>query len=576
MKQTRLQTFGTLALAALVASCGGIDKMKEAAKQIKYKVDPEVLEAHQGKVAMAFTANVPAKMWDKKTSAEITPVLTYEGGSDSYPSITVQGESVTGNGQVVSFVNGGTIKYPKQEIDFNDKQRVSDLIVKIKFTRGSKSIEVTSSELDLEPLAKGVIATSTLLSDQPGATAPSKDAFQRTTAEEKIAEIVYLINKSDIRSGELKKDDVKAINEYIKALNEDEKKNIKSIAVSAYASPDGSTDLNTALAGKRESSAKSFVEKTLKNAKVEGETNIVTNSTPEDWEGFKNAIGNSDIQDKDLILRVLSLYSDPDVREKEIKNLSAVYKVLAKDILPTLRRSTVTVTGELIGRSDDELKAAALTDLNVEELLYLANLYNKENNTDKEIAALDQAISIAADDYRPVNNKGVVLYNQGKVADAKALFEKAESIKAAPEVENNLGAVALANGDINAAKEYFGKAAGAGDQLNENLGATAIMEGDYEKAESYMGASTSNNSALVKILLGKNDAAISTLNANSDENALKYYLKAIAYAHKSEKDSALENLRKATQLDSKWKSYAKTDVEFLNYFNDATFKSIVD
>lgn len=572
MKQTRLQIFGTLALAALIASCSSLDKMKEGAKQIQYKVDPEMLEAHQGKVAMSMTATVPAKMWDKKCSAEITPVLQYQGGEDAYPTITVQGEKVEGNGQTVSYTNGGVIKYPKQEIDFNDKQRVSDLILRIKFTRGDETLEITSTELGLEPLAKGVIATSTLLGEQAGTSTGSKDAFERVTYNDKVAEIVYLINQSQVRNGELKKEDVKAINDYIKELNEQEKQSIKSIAISAYASPDGTIDVNTKLSGKREASAKDVVTKTLKKAKCEA--SIDAKNTPEDWDGFKTAVENSEIQDKELILRVLSLYTDPDVREKEIKNLSAVYKVLAKDILPTLRRSTITVTGEYQGKTDDELKAANKDSLNVEELLFTAALY--EGDADKQIEYYDAAIKNFPEDYRAYNNKGVALYNKKDIAGAKSLFEKAEAKKAAPEVENNLACVAIANDDLNAAKEYLGKAAGAGSALDENLAVVSIEEGDYEKAESYLGNSTSNNAVLVKILNNKYDAAISTANANNAEDGLKYYLKAIAYARKNEKDSALENLNKAVKVDSKWKENAKTDMEFYSYFNDANFKSIVE
>ncbi len=568
MKQTRLQIFGTLGLALLISSCSSLDKMKEAAKQIQYKVDPEVLEAHQGKVAMSFTANVPAKMWDKKVVAEITPILTYEGGQDAYPAINVQGEAAQSNGQTISYTNGGQIKYPKQEIDFNDKQRVSDLIVRIKFTRGSKTMEVTSKELGIE-LAKGVIATSTLLGSEPGVSAASKDQFVRDNYEDKVAEIVYLINQAEVRNGQLKKEDVVAINNYLKELNEDDKKSIKSIAVSAYASPDGSTDLNTKLSGKREASANKYLEKTLKKAKIDAQ--VESKATPEDWDGFKKAVEGSDIQDKDLIIRVLSLYTDPDVREKEIKNLSSVYKVLAKEILPGLRRSTITVTGELKGKTDDELKAADKNSLNVEELLFAATI-----EPEKQVEYYDAAIKNFPNDYRAYNNKGVVLYKKGDIDGAKALFEKAESVKAAPEVENNLGVIALAKNDINAAKEYFGKAAGTGAELDENLGVTALFEGDYEKAESYLGNSTSCNAALVKILLDKFDAAIATLNANKEEIGLKYYLKAVAYANKADKDNALENLNKATKIESKWKEYAKTDMEFRAYFNDSNFKTIVD
>ena len=355
----------------------------------------------------------------------------------------------------------------------------------------------------------------------------------------------------------MKKEEVKAINDYIKQLSEDEKRNIKNISISAYASPDGATD---------------YIAKTLKSAKTEAD--VVTTSTPEDWEGFKNAIDKSDIQDKDLILRVLSLYSDPDVREKEIKNLSSVYKVLANEILPGLRRSTITVNGELIGKSDDELKAANPSELTREEVLHLGTLYEGDPAKQKEVYAA--GANTYSDDYRMVNNEGVAAYEQGDKSAAKAKFEAAEKLKTAPEVENNLGVIALSEGDLNTAKEYFGKAAGAGDALNENLGIVAICEGDYDKAETYFGSSTSTNAALVKILNGKYDAALSNLNANTDETGLKYYLKAIAYAHKDDKSAALENLSKATKLESKWKDYAKKDMEFNKYFSDSNFKSIVE
>ena len=574
MKQTRFHLFGSLALAAVVASCGSLDKMKEAAKQISYKVTPEVLETHAGKVPMAFKASVPAKLWDKKVTAEITPVLTYDGGETVYPSITVNGESVADNSnQTISYTNGGQIDYKQQSIDFNDKMRVSDLIVRIKFTRGDQSFEITSKELEMPAIAKGVIATSTLLGDEAGVPALGKNAFQRVLTDEKVAELVYLINKADIRSGELKKDDVKAINDYIKTVKEAENMNLKDVVVSAYASPDGATDLNTNLASKREASAKDYITKQLNKAKAEA--NIVTKSTPEDWDGFKAAMEKSDIQDKDLILRVLSMYTDPDVREKEIKNLSAAYKVIAEEILPPLRRSSISVNAELVGKSDDELKALAVSapdSLTVEELLYAATLLDDENAA----KAYESAAKIYSNDWRAVNNYGIVLYNNGDVAGAKAKFQAAEQIQATPEVENNLGVIAIAEKDYAAAKEYFGKAAGVGSELDDNLGIIALLEGDYAKAEEYFGASTSLNAALCKILVEKYDAALGLLNANNQEVGLKYYLKAICGARKSEADLVFENLRKAINLDSKWKEYAKTDMEFYKYFSNATFTAILD
>jgi Flp pilus assembly protein TadD len=436
-------------------------------------------------------------------------------------------------------------------------------------------MEISSKELDLPAIAKGVIATSTLLGDEPAVVVLGKDKFQRVIPEEVSAELIYLVNKADIRSGQLKKEDVKAINDYIAAVKAAENKNFKDVVVSAYASPDGTVDLNTGLAAKRECSAKNYIEKQLKKAKAEA--NVVAKNTPEDWEGFKAAMEKSDIQDKDLILRVLSMYTDPDVREKEIKNLSAAYKVIAEEILPPLRRSVITVNAELVGKNDDSIKVLAMENpsaLNVEELLYAAKLFADDNA--KEAKCFDAAAAQFPNDWRAINNQGVVAYEKGDVAAAKAKFEAAEKIQATNVVENNLGVIALVEKNYEKAKEYFGKAAGVGPELDENLGVCALLEGDYEKAASYFGASTSCNSALVKILTEKYDAAINTLNANDDEIGLKYYLKAVSFARKMEKDSVFENLNKAIKLDSKWKDYAKTDMEFGKYFEDATFKSIVE
>ncbi|MCQ2201496.1 MAG: hypothetical protein MJZ27_05350 [Bacteroidales bacterium] len=580
MKQSKIKFIGALALAALMASCGSLDKMKEAAKDIKYQVTPEVLETHKGQVAMSLKATVPAKVWDKKVSAEVTPVLVYEGGETAYPSITIFGEALTGNGQKVSYTNGGQVSYPEQSVEFNDKMRVSDLIVKIKFMKGDDELEVTTVDLAMGPngdgaIAKGVIATSLLLAEEKPVAVIGKDAFQRIINEDQSAELVYLINKADIRNGELKKEDVKAINDYIEAVKAAENKNLKDVVVSAYASPDGALSLNENLAKNREKSAQSYIEKQLKKAKAEA--NVVAKNTPEDWEGFKAAMEKSDIQDKDLILRVLSMYTDNDVRETEIKKLGTAFKVIADEILPSLRRAQITVNAELIGKSDEEIKNLATSDpaqLNVEELLYAAKLFSDDKA--KEAKCYEAAASQFPNDWRTINNKGVVAYENGDVAAAKALFEKAEALKAAPQVENNLGVVALANKDYAAAKEYFGKAAGVGSELDQNLGVCALMEGDYEKAETYFGATISCNAALVKILLDKQDAALSNLNANTLETGFKYYLKAICGANKGEGDLMYENLRKACNLDSKWKAYAKKDAEFIKYFNDATFKSIVD
>ncbi len=570
MKQTRIHIIGSLALVAVLSSCAGLNKMKKNAPTVQYTVTPTVLETHGGKVDLDIKAQYPAKFWDKKASAEITPVLVYDGGETVFPSFKVQGEKVKGNDKVINYTTGGQETY-KNAVLFNDKMRVSNLVIRMTATKGVKTVT-----FDDYKIAEGVIATSTLVADQGAMAGKGKDNFQRIISESQAAEILYLIQQAEVRQGQLSKEDVKALNDYINAIKAAENKNFKDVTISAYASPDGSLDLNTNLAGNREKSASKYISGQLKKSKVDEKGLLKGKTTAEDWDGFKKAVEASNIQDKELILRVLSMYSDPEVREKEIKNMASTFKVIAEEILPSLRRSVITVNAELIGKSDDELKTISSSNpssLNVEELLYSATL---TEDKDTQLAIYKEAAAKFPQDWRTANNYGVALYGKGDIKAAKAEFDKAASIKADPIVENNLGVIALRNGEYAKAEEHFGKAAGTGAELDNNLGIIAIHKGDYEAAMRYFGSSINCNAALAKILAGKNDAALSTLNANTHEVGFKYYLKAIVGANKGENDMMFENLRKAIALDGKWKKYAKTDMVFGKFFNDSTFKSIVE
>jgi Tfp pilus assembly protein PilF len=573
MKKTRINLIASVALAALLASCAGLDKMKQKAAGVNYTVTPEVLETHAGNVDVTVKVQVPEKYFDKKVAIEGTPVLVYEGGETAFPSYRLQGEAVEGNDKVISYTNGGTFTYTGT-VPYNENMRVSDLVVRIKATKGSKTME-----FDPYKIADGVISTSALVADQGAQAAIGADNFQRIIPEQKLADIFFLIQQANIRGSELRKDEIAALKEYIKEVNEAERKEFKGVSISAYASPDGPTDLNTNLATKREKVAKDYMQRELKKAKVEGGTEdsfFDLKNTPEDWEGFKALMEKSDIQDKELILRVLSMYSDPEVREREIKNMSETYKVLADDILPKLRRSKLAVNVDLIGKTDEEIMELAAnnpSELNIEELLYGATL---TDNVDLQLEIYQAAAAKYPKCWRAANNVGCAMYAKGDLAGAKAAFEKANGIKAnVAEVNNNLGVIALREGDVAKAEEMFGAAAGAGAELDNNLGIVAIHKGDYDGAMRYFGNSTSCNAALAKILAEKYDAALSTLNANTNEVGFKYYLKAIVGARTGENDLMFDSLRKATELDAKFKGVAVKDMEFAKFFEDATFKSIV-
>jgi Flp pilus assembly protein TadD len=573
MKRTRINLFATVALAALLASCSGLDKMKENAPDVNYTVTPEVLETHGGQVPVTIKVQIPGGYFDKKTELEATPVLVYEGGETAYAPYKLQGESVDGNAKVISYANGGQFTY-EGSVDYNENMRVSDLVVRVTATRGENTI-------DFEPvkIAEGVISTAHLLGKKGAVAALGEDNFQRITPETGEADIHYVIQRSYVRRSELSKDDIKALEEFVKAAKEAENKEFKGVNISAYASPDGPIDLNTRLAEEREESAKEYMTEALEDAEVEGadaEDFYELRNTPEDWQGFKELVQNSDIEDKDMILRVLSTHNDPEVRETEIKNMAATYKVLAEDILPELRRSKLNVNVEVIGKSDEEISELAASnpsELKLEEILYAATL---TEDLDEQLEIYETALEQHSNCWRAQNNIGVVLFEKGDVDAAKGAFEKANEMKAnQPEVLNNLGVIALYEDDVEAAQEYFDSAAGAGSALDNNLGVLAIYNGNYDEAVRYFGNSNSTNAALAKLLNGNYDAALATLNANDKEIAVKHYLKAIIGARQNDTDMLFEELRKAVEMNPEMKETAATDMEFARYFEDATFKEIV-
>ncbi len=584
MKRFNFKPLASIALAALVlSSCSSLQKMKKNADQLNFKVTPEILETHAGDVDVAIDGRFPSKYFGKKVTLVATPVLKYEGGETAFEPVTVQGEKVDANNKVISYTNGGNFAY-KDAVPFTDDMRLSDLEVRITASQGKKSV-------DFEPIkvADGVIATSTMVINYPtpiigiqreknttGIYDPNIDPFQRIVPDSYTADIHYLINSAVLRNTELKAEDIEKLKEYTKDAFDAERKDLKGIEVSAYASPDGELDWNTKLSEKREGTSSKYVEKQLKKEKIEAE--LKTKFTPEDWEGFKELMEKSDIQDKELILRVLSMYSDPEVREREIRNLSSAFTTVADEILPKLRRAKITASVDLIGKTDEEIAALADSDpasLNPAELLYAATLTTDKN---KQLAIYNSCTKVYPNDWRGYNNAGMVLAQQGKFADAKPLFEKAESLKNdEPIIKNNLGAVALVEGDLDKAETLFGAASGAGDAVNYNLGIVAIKKGEYDKAVKLLQGSDSPNLGLAQILAGDNNGALKSLeNCTWEGCYMKEYFKAVVGARTAKENLMYESLETAVKMKPELKSKIATDMEFAKYFDEPKFKAIVE
>lgn len=566
----------------ILSSCASIKKMKKNADQVKWEVTPSVLEVHAGQVKVAVEGQIPEKYFVKKASLTVIPVVKYEGGEIAYPEIKLQGEKVKSNNAVIAFKEGGNFKI-EGALPYEAAMKMSELEIRIVAQKGAAA-------LDFDPIkiADGVIATSELVEkngmavvgvkngiNNSGKYDPSIDAFQRVVPDEFIADIHYLINSSFIRTEEVKSDDIKKLNEYTKSAFDDDRKELKSLEVSAYASPDGKIELNEKLSQKRESTASEYLKKELKKAGVESA--VKTKYTAEDWDGFQKLMEKSSIQDKELILRVLSMYTDPEVREKEIRNLSQAFAAVADEIMPQLRRAKFQASVDLIGRTDEELIAAAQNNpasLNQAELLYAATL---TDDLAQKKAFYKSFVKQFDKDWRGYNNLGMVQVMEAEFDDAARNFEKADQLdNSNPIIQNNLGVIALNAGDINKAKELFSAASGVGPQVDYNMGIVSITRGEYDKAVKYFGDCNKPNAALAKILAGDNNGALKSLEACTADCAMIEYLKAVVGARTAKESLMIESLASAIKKDPAMKAAAKTDLEFAKYFDAPSFKAIVD
>ena len=550
-------------VVALFSSCS--KKMGELSADY-FTVTPQVLEAVGGKVPATINGKFPEKYFNKKAVVEVTPVLKWNGGEAKGQPATFQGEKVEGNDQSISYKMGGSYTM-KTSFDYVPEMAKSELYLEFKATIGKKEVTIPAVKI-----ADGVISTSELVNNTLGNANPAlgEDAFQRIIKEKHDANIMFLIQQANIRSSELKT--AKEFNKEVANVNEAANKKISNIEVSAYASPDGGVSLNTTLAENRENNTTKMLNKDLKKAKIDAP--IDAKYTAQDWEGFQELVSKSNIQDKELILRVIAMYQDPAQRESEIKNISAVYKELANTILPQLRRSRLTLNYEIIGKSDEEIAKLASSnpsELNIEELLYAATL---TNDPAKQEAIYTQATKQFPNDYRAYNNLGKLAYQAGNIDKAESYFKKAANVNASPEVNMNLGLVSLMKGDKAAAEAYFGKAAGT-KELGESMGNLYIAQGQYERAVNSFGDSKTNSAALAQILAKDYNKAKNTLANVERPDAYTDYLMAVLGARTNNSSMVTSSLKSAVAKDSSLAKKAATDLEFAKFFTNADFMNIV-
>lgn len=522
-----------------------------------FTVTPNPLETQAGKVPATINGTFPEKYMKKKAVVTVVPELRYADGQVARgKASTFQGEKVMGNDQTISYKVGGRYTM-KTAFDYVPDMQKSEMYLTFDARIGKKQCDVPAVKV-----ANGVIATSELykktLASESGVIAP--DTFQRVNEKKQEANIKFLINQAQLRKSELHNNSVQEFVKMLKKINADrEGLNVQNVEVLAYASPDGGVKFNDRLANNRQNVSEKYVKDQLKKTKVEA--NIDAHYTAQDWDGFQRLVQASNLQDKDVILRVLSMYKDPQEREEQIRNMSAGFQELADGILPELRRSRLIINYETIGRSDDQIKAQYAEDaakLSADELLYAATL---EESPAKQEEIYKTTAKLYDKDYRAYNNLAALAIAKGDVKTAESYLKKAQSLGSdTPEASANLGLLALIAGDTQDAEAKISKASGS-ENVSLALGALNIAKGNYAQAEKDFGNSNSNTAALAQ-LLNKNYAdAAKTLDKVAEPDGVTDYLHAIVAARRGNKFAANSYLKEALQKDPSLKAYADNDLE---------------
>lgn len=589
MKKITVSFLVFLVTAALIITgCDPLKKMADESK-VSRKVTPSPLEMHAEKVPIQISMSFPPKYFDKNAYLIITPFLKSDDkkAEKQFKSQTLQGENVKDNNPIISFDNGGSYNY-HDTIPYEDAYRMSDLSLQVKASAKGKSIDV----LDIK-VADGIITTPRLVEDglliDNGSLGGSNQGIGRLmdetvaipAASQNNEELIvyYPLQQSRLTSREQRKREVDDFINKLKETAESEDKELKGISIASYASPDGPIELNEGLVDGRGKTAENFMDNKLKRAKIETDGEfILRETTPaEDWEGFKEVTEDSEVADKEMILRVLSMYSDPVVREKEIKNIAEAYTDLKSDVLPKLRRAEIKATYAGKARTKDEIIKLGTENSNKLSQIELFFAAQECQDLAKKETTYKNYTAKYPNDWKGHNNLGTNYIRQNKLDAAQTSLEKAESLESDnAAVFNNLGVLYFAKGDYEKAEEYFKKAKDIAnsDAIGYNLGVIMIKQARYDEAVTNFGSTNTFNKSLAQLLNDDASSASTTINAVESDHAKFYYLKAIVAANNSEIDALVENLKKAFDKDESLKDYAKNDMEFFKFFDNAAFKAL--
>lgn len=555
-------------LGAMLAGCDNPEKMKDVPQEALPKVSPNPLTLKGSTVDGKVTGQFPPKYFNKSATLELTPVLVYGGQELKLPSRKYQGEKVTDNNPVISYDNGGSYAVDFS-FPYDPAMMRSDLELRLTLSYKGKSVPFDEGV----KLAPGINVTQ-LLVENVGEPSLLPHGRGGDEALKQDAQINFAMQKSDIRKGELTSDDIVALKQVLASLTKDDKLTLKNIEIKSYASPDGPVDLNDKLSKSRGTETQKWLGKTLKSSKQDASVVNITESST-DWDGFKQMVQASQIEDKDLILRVLDMYSDPDTRNKEMHNLGKVFQEVAEKILPELRRSSMRANLLRKGLTDEELKAIvdakSYDQLSLTDGLYVATLYDDF----MEKAAIYENLMGRFEDVRPANNLAYVYLKQNRLADVPKALDKAVALDPEnPAVLNNQGVLALAQGNTEEAARLFARATAAGPEVRANLGVIAITKGNYSQAVDYLAGTDTFNQGLANLLNNNLDAAKNIFTKLPSGKAA--YGLAIIGARNGDEKMIADNLKTAFERDSTLKEWAKKDVEFIRFAQSALVSALLN
>ncbi len=551
-------------VALLSTSCSS--KLKPLS-QNNFSVTPSPLETVGNQVPVTINGTFPEKWFHKNGIVTITPILKYGDKELAGTPYSFQGEKISGNRTTISNSRGGNFTM-STVFPYTPEMIASEL-----FLRFDGKIKNKQSLLPDLKVADGVIATSALADVRTTTPSVAPDGFQRIIKEAQEASIMFVIQQANLRQSELNKRDLTEWKRRVEDAFNDPRQNI-NLEVSAYASPDGGLSLNEQLAAQREKNTSGYLEEELKKRNIE--TDVFARYTAEDWDGFRQLVSASDLQDKELILRVLEMYPDSETREREIKNISYVFEELATTILPQLRRSRIVANIEIVGKSDEEIMAAwnnAPKELTVEELLYASSLTDDEKVKERIYQYVTANFS---NDYRGWNNIGTMFFKQGDYAKAAQAFNRAAQVNpTAAEVNMNKALLAIMENKHDEANELLGRSAGASG-LDEAMGVNSLLQGNYNQAVGAYGNSVSNNAGLAHLLVRDYNKAKQTLEAVEQPDATTAYLLAIIASRTNNFNEVVSNLRTAIGRDRTMATKALKDLEFAKYLTNQEFHSLLN